>query len=101
MNFFRAVAVFVLAASLGSGFAQGPVPVDDETILLQVEDALARAPSLAAADIRVDIREGVVSLTGFADTIEQAVMAGSLAHRVRGVSAVNNGIRISGRDFRA
>ena len=97
MKYPRAVAAFFLAASLGTGLAQGPVPVDDETLLLQVEDALARAPSLAAADIRVDIREGVVILSGFADSIEQAVMAGSLAFRVRGVSAVHNGIRIPGR----
>src|SRR4051812_11623876 len=92
MNYSRAVAAFVLAATLGTGFAQGPVPVDDETLFVQVEDALRRAPSLAAAHIRVDIREGVVTLSGFADSVEEAVMAGSLAHRVRGVSAVYNGI---------
>src|SRR5437763_757538 len=96
MNYSRAMAAFVLAASLGSGFAQGPVPVDDETIFLHVEDALRRAPSLATARIRVDIRDGVVILSGFADTIEQAVTAGSLAFRVRGVSAVHNGIRTPG-----
>ena len=100
MKYSRAVAAFVLAAILGTGFAQGPVPVDDETILLQVEDALRRVPSLAAADIRVDIREGVVVLSGFADNVDEAAMAGSLAHRVRGVSAVHNDIRIAGRASR-
>jgi osmotically-inducible protein OsmY len=101
MRFFRALAAFILAASLGSASAQGPVRVDDQTLLVQVEDALSRAHSIAAADIRVHIREGVVTLTGFADTFEQALMAGSLAHRVRGVSAVHNGIRIPGHDLRA
>jgi osmotically-inducible protein OsmY len=101
MNFSRAVVAFLLAASLGTGFAQGPVPVDDETIFLQVEEALRRAPSLAGTDIRVDVREGVVLLSGFADSIEEAVTAGGLAFRVRGVSAVHNGIRIAGRSSRA
>src|SRR5437868_9099602 len=97
MKYSRAVAAFVLAASLGTGFAQGPVPVDDETIFVQVEDTLRRAPSLAAADIRVEIRDGVVTLGGCAGTVGDAAMAGSLAWRVRGVSAVHNDIRIANR----
>jgi osmotically-inducible protein OsmY len=97
MNFSRALVAFLLAASLGTGFAQGPVPVDDETIFVQVEDALRRATSLAAADIRVEIREGVVTLSGSAGTVEDAATAGSLAWRVRGVSAVHNDIRIANR----
>lgn len=101
MNYSRLLAAFVLATSLGTGFAQGPVPVDDETLLLEVEDALARAPSLGAADIYVDIRDGVVLLTGFASSVEEAVAAVGIASRVRGVRAVRNGIRMPGRSSSA
>lgn len=97
MNYCRLLAAFVLATSLGTGFAQGPVPIDDETLLLEVEGALARAPSLAAADIYVDIRGGVVLLTGFASSIEEAVAAVGVASRIPGVRAVYNGIRMPGR----
>jgi osmotically-inducible protein OsmY len=101
MKIIRALVPLALAASLGTSFAQGPARVDDETLFVHVEDALQRAPSLATAEIRVDIREGVVTLSGFAESLEEVATAGSLARRVRGVSAVYNGIRIVSRPSRA
>ena len=97
MNFSQASVAFLLAASLGTGFAQGPVPVDDETIFQHLEDALRRAPSLATAHIRVQVREGVVTLSGSASTIDDVSAAGRLAWRVRGVSGVQNDVRIARR----
>lgn len=91
-----------LAASLSGGLlAQGTVPVDDEAIFAAVEAALRGAPSLAGADIEVTSREGAVTLTGSAASLQNIATAGRLAARVRGVSAVYNKIRVANRPSRA
>ena len=98
MNFHRTLAVLLLAASLCGGVAaQG---LDDETIFLAVEDALS-AHSLAGADITVRSRDGYVTLSGFASTMENIAEAGRLALRVRGVTGVDNKIRVAVRPPRA
>lgn len=103
MNLHRILAVLLLAASLSGGVhAQGPVALDDdETIFAAVEDALHSAPSLADADITVRTREGYVTLSGFAVTMEDIAHAGRLALRVRGVTGVNNKIRVGVRPSHA
>ena len=102
MNLHRILAVLLLAASLSGGvLAQVPVALDDETIFAAVEDALHSAPSLADADIMVRTREGYVTLSGFAVTMEDIAHAGRLALRVRGVTGVNNKIRVGVRPSHA
>ena len=102
MTFQRRLAVLFLAATLSGGvLAQGPAPVDDETIFIAVEAALVRAPSLAGSDIEVTSRDGVVTLTGFAATMAHIATAGRLAARVHGVSAVDNRIHVANRPSRA
>ena len=102
MILHRKLAVLFLAASLsGSLLAQGTAPVDDETIFAAVEAALHGAPSLAGADIEVTTREGAVTLSGSAATMENIATAGRLAAHVRGVSAVYNKIRVANRPSRA
>ena len=101
MILHRKLAVLFLAASLsGSLLAQGTAPVDDETIFAAVEAALHGAPSLAGADIEVTTREGAVTLSGSAATMENIATAGRLAAHVRGVSAVYNKIRVANRHSR-
>ena len=98
MNLHRILAVLLLAASLSGGvLAHGPVALDDETIFAAVEDALHSAPSLAGADITVRSRDGFITLSGFAATMEDIAQAGRLALRVRGVTGVNNKIRVAVR----
>ena len=93
MNFYRTLAVLLLAASLCGGVAaQGR---DDETILLAVEDALHGARSLAGAGIAVRSRDGYITLSGFAATMADIATAGRLASRVRGVTGVSNEICLS------
>src|SRR5689334_9881232 len=99
---FRRLAVLFLAASFSPGLLAEPtLPVDDQTIFLAVEAALRAAPSLAGADIEVTSREGAVTLSGFAATMENIATAGRLASRVRGVSAVYNKLRVADRPSRA
>jgi osmotically-inducible protein OsmY len=96
MNLHRTLAVLLLAASLSGGvLAQDRVALDDETIFIAVEDALHSARSLAGADITVRSRDGYVTLSGFAATMENIAEAGRLASRVRGVTGVKNKIRVA------
>jgi osmotically-inducible protein OsmY len=96
MNLHRTLAVLLLAASLSGGvLAQDRVALDDETIFIAVEDVLHSARSLANADITVRSRDGYVTLSGFAATMENIAEAGRLASRVRGVTGVKNKIRVA------
>jgi osmotically-inducible protein OsmY len=96
MNFHRTLAVLLLAAGLSGGvLAQAQIALDDETIFVAVEDALQSARSLANAAITVRSRDGYVTLSGFAATIQDIAEAGRLASRVRGVTGVKNKIRVA------
>jgi osmotically-inducible protein OsmY len=96
MNLHRTLAILLLAASLSGGvLAQDRVTLDDETIFVAVEDALHSARSLAGADITVHSRDGYVTLSGFAATMQDIAEAGRLASRVRGVTGVKNKIRVA------
>jgi osmotically-inducible protein OsmY len=102
MIFYRSLAIFFLAASLSGGaLAQAPVALDDENIFAAVEQALQRTHALAAARITVRSRDGFVTLSGFADTMEHIATAGRLAAGVRGVTGVFNNIRVANRPWRA
>ena len=84
----RILAPLLLAASLGA-LAQGPVPVDDETLFQEIDGAIRRSAALGRAHITVRARDGFVTLSGFARTMEDVALAGSLAWRVRGVTGVH------------
>ncbi|HEX6748043.1 MAG TPA: BON domain-containing protein [Longimicrobium sp.] len=61
------------------------------------EDVLAELrwdPSLANDDIAVSVRDGVVTLAGFADSWADRWKAERVASRVRGVKAVANDIKV-------
>jgi osmotically-inducible protein OsmY len=103
MTLNRSFAVLVLVASLAGGvLAQGKVVAnDDESIFTAVESVLQRSRSLKAARIEVHSREGFVTLTGFAATVEDVATAGRLAATVHGVTGVSNQIRVADRASRA
>jgi osmotically-inducible protein OsmY len=102
MKLHRRLAVLLVAASLCAGAAaQGRTPLDDETIFAAVEQALQGSRSLVAARITVQSRDGFVTLGGRANTVAEIATAGRIASRVRGVTGVNNEIRINDRHWRA
>ena len=97
MTFHRSFAIVLLAASLSGGV----LAQDDKTIFVAVEQALDGTQALAAARITVRSRDGFVTLSGVADTMEHIATAGRLAARVRGVTGVDNKIRVANRPWRA
>lgn len=69
--------------------------VDDATVTAKVKTAIATDVGVkAAANVNVETHKGVVQLSGFADSDEQAGRAVTAARKVSGVRSVENDIRI-------
>src|SRR5688500_11684304 len=98
MKVQRILAVLVVAAGVaGAAFAPRTIGLDDETIFIAVEHALRAVRSLAGADITVRSREGFITLSGVATSREDIATAGKIARGVRGVTGVNNKLRVADR----
>lgn len=68
------------------------VYVDDTVITTRVKSAFAADPDISVMDIGVQTVDGVVQLTGFAETEEHARIAEEVAEEVEGVRAIRNDI---------
>lgn len=79
------------ARTMGAGAAD---KVDDATITSKVKTALAADKDLAAIQIDVDTKNGVVTLTGPAPSADARQRATELAKNVKGVSSVNNQLAV-------
>jgi len=68
---------------------------DDAALTAKVKTAIATdAGAKTAAAVNVDTYRGVVQLTGFVDSEDQATRAVSAAKKVQGVRSVKNDIRL-------
>jgi osmotically-inducible protein OsmY len=69
--------------------------IDDATVTAKVKTAIASDVGVkAAANVNVETYRGVVQLSGFADSEDQAAKAVAAAKKVNGVRSVKNDIRI-------
>ena len=69
--------------------------VDDATVTAKVKTAIASDVGVkAAANVNVETFRGVVQLSGFADSEEQASRSVQAAKKVGGVRSVRNDIRV-------
>lgn len=66
--------------------------IDDSAITVKVKSAFAFDPSVSALDVKVKTFKGVVQLSGFVDTAEQARRASEIAGGIKGVKSVQNNI---------
>lgn len=66
----------------------------DSEIKRDVEDELKWEPGIDASNIAVAVKDGVVTLTGFAHSYGDKFEAENVAKRVRGVLAVANDIEV-------
>lgn len=91
------VLAFVLIASLvgcaNSGQKTGAY-VDDAWITSKVKSELLAKKDVNGTQISVNTTKGVVTLGGTAKTAAEATKAESLAQSVKGVTSVQNDIRI-------
>lgn len=92
-----AALLLLAAAAAGSGpaAAQAAPSLADASITARVERALHNERSLENAHIGIKTRAGIVTLSGFATTIEDIALAGRLAGAIDGVRVVTNAIRVA------
>lgn len=71
------------------------VPTDQE-IEMNIKDGLAWDDRLDASGIRVWVCSSAVTLKGYVKTEEEKRLAGEIASRVRGVTDLENDIKVIG-----
>ncbi|MDQ3026637.1 MAG: BON domain-containing protein [Pseudomonadota bacterium] len=71
--------------------------VDDATITTKVKAKFIEDPLVKAMNIKVDTYQGVVQLSGFANSMAEAEKAGQIARNTSGVKSVKNDIRLAGK----
>jgi len=64
--------------------------VDDSVITAKVKTAIINEMALKTFQINVETYQGIVQLSGFVDTAENAKKAGDVVRRVQGVKDVRN-----------
>jgi osmotically-inducible protein OsmY len=100
MRFFTSLFLAASLAIAGCATHQGPERsagefTDDAAVTAKVKSAIATdVGARTAAAVNVDTYRGVVQLTGFVDSDEQATRAANAAKKVSGVRSVKNEIRI-------
>jgi osmotically-inducible protein OsmY len=68
--------------------------VDDKTISTRVKTALISDKQVKARNIDVETYKGVVELSGFVESRDEAVRAVSLAQQVDGVKSVKDDMHV-------
>jgi len=71
--------------------------VDDAVLTTKIKAALAADPAVAAHEVNLDVRQGVVQLSGFVDSAAEKSRAEELASRVAGVRKVENALDVKQR----
>ena len=98
-----AATVFGSALALGSvgcthlGDKSAGAIVDDATITTKVKAKFVEDPTVKAMNIKVDTYQGVVQLSGFANSQAEADKAAQLARSTSGVKSVKNDIRLAAK----
>jgi hyperosmotically inducible periplasmic protein len=82
---------------IGAGERTAGEVVDDTVITAKVKTALAADPVVAAHQVNVETREGVVQLAGFVDNSDQKSKASEVTRRVSGVKQVDNQLEVKQR----
>jgi osmotically-inducible protein OsmY len=68
--------------------------VDDSWITTKVKSEMVADNEVSAHNISVNTTRGVVTLTGTAGTTQESNKAANIARNVKGVTAVENDIRV-------
>jgi osmotically-inducible protein OsmY len=74
--------------------AKDPPPVTDDTITDQVRIKLASDPIVKGGALQVEVKQGVVTLSGAVELDKQKEKAEKIARKVKGVKQVVNNLEI-------
>jgi len=97
------------AVLLGSAIAIGSVGcthlgdksagaiIDDAAITTKVKAKFVEDPIVKAMNIKVDTYQGIVQLSGFANSSAEAEKAAEIARSTSGVKSVKNDIRLASK----
>lgn len=66
--------------------------VDDASLLAKIKSSMLRSPEVEGLDVNVDVKDGVVTLSGSADTQTERANAEKIAKTADGVKRVENRI---------
>ena len=92
MNRKLALALLAMAAAL---MAADKAPLSDDTLNDKVKLKLASDNIVKGGGLGINVKNGVVTLTGKVETGKQKNKAEKLAHKVAGVKSVDNQIVVS------
>ena len=98
-----AAALFGAALAVGSvgctnlGQKSAGAAVDDAAITTKVKAKFVEDPVVKAMNIKVDTYQGVVQLSGFANSQTEADKAAQIARGTSGVKSVKNDIRLASK----
>ena len=93
MNPRALLCCFLCLALFGAALAADKV-VSDDAIYDNVRRRLASDQVVKGGALKVDVRDGVVTLTGMVDEQKQKERATRLTKKVAGVKSVNNELQI-------
>ncbi len=91
-----AVAIGSVGCSHFADKSAGEI-IDDAAITTKVKAKFVDDPVVKAMNIKVNVYQGVVQLSGFANTTAEAEKAGMIARDTAGVKSVKNDIRLAAR----
>jgi osmotically-inducible protein OsmY len=84
--------------SRSAGGPESPTTIDlDAAIKGNLEHAISQQPWNKAHRIQVDVDQGVVTLTGYADTQQHVSQLTEIAQGMTGVKHVINAVKVQGR----
>ena len=92
---FLAVSLSYMTGCASTDHKQGTGEyVDDTVITTKVKAAILDQPTLKSAEINVETFKGVVQLSGFVSSSDNASTAVRTAQAVKGVTSVKNDMRV-------
>ena len=93
-------AVALVTCLMAAGCAPTPTRqgtgeyIDDTAITAKVKTALLADPEVKGTAVNVETYRGVVQLSGFVDSDDEAARAVRKAYEVKGVNSVQNDLRV-------
>jgi hyperosmotically inducible protein len=81
--------------SFGAAVAAEKTPASDDTIYDNVRRKLASDPLVKGGGLNVDVKQGVVTLTGVVEQEKQKERAARLAKKISGVKSVTNELQVA------
>jgi hyperosmotically inducible protein len=97
MSRIAVVLIALLLAQVVCFAEKQQAPITDDTITDQVMLKITSDPVVKGGGLKVDVKQGVVTLSGAVEQPKQREKAEKLARKVKGVKSVVNNIEIKAR----